>query len=67
MQNLTNDQSLRADLLITFISKTVSSETQDLLIKEYGFDNFMTVMKARKKEADFQNCVESMKDLYPAF
>ena len=67
MQNLTNDQSLRADSLITFISETVSSETQDLLIKEYGFDNFMTVMKERKKEADFKNCVDSMKDFNPAF
>ena len=26
MQNLTNDQSLRADSLITFISETVSSK-----------------------------------------
>jgi len=67
MQNLTKDQELRADSLNTFILETVSSETQDLLIQEFGFDNFMTVMKARKKEADFKNCVESMKDFYPAF
>lgn len=57
MLTLTKDQELRADSLNTFIHETVSSETQDMLIQEFGFDNFMTVMKASKKKADFQNCV----------
>jgi len=66
MQNLTKDQELRADSLMSFISETFSHSAMSEAIEAYGSDLFFQLAKQMKKEADFKNCVDSMKDFYPA-
>ncbi|MCP4054634.1 MAG: hypothetical protein GY739_16570 [Mesoflavibacter sp.] len=66
MQNLTKDQELRADSLMTFISEKFSPIAISTLIEEYGSDLFFQLAEKMKKEADFKNCVDSMKNFHPA-